>query len=133
MRQPDTQGKSGEAITLVSEKDQNYFGRIESFLEYEVEKLPMPEGLEAGPEYNPKKKSSKGRSGGKKKSSKKSGRKSAKNPDEKGDSKQIKGPDEKGENGEKKVAQGGKPKRHKNHGGRHGHKPKSQPVPAPQE
>lgn len=121
------QGKSGEAITLVSEKDQNYFGRIESFLEYEVEKLPMPEGLEAGPEYNPKKKSSKGRSGSKKKSGKKSGQKQGKKPDEKGVSKQAKNPDEKGGNGENPAAPVGKPKRRKNHGGRHGHKPKAAP------
>lgn len=76
------QGKSGEAITLVSEKDQNYFGRIESFLEYEVEKLPMPEGLEPGPEYNPKKKNRGGNGG--KKSGKKSG-KGNNNTDKKGE------------------------------------------------
>ena len=52
------QGKSGEAITLVSEKDQSYFGRIESFLEYEVEKLPLPEGFEPAPTYEPRKKKS---------------------------------------------------------------------------
>lgn len=50
------QGKSGEAITLVSEKDQHYFGRIEAFLEYEVEKLPLPEGFEPAPAYEPRKK-----------------------------------------------------------------------------
>ena len=52
------QGKSGEAITLVSEKDQHYFGRIEAFLEYEVEKLPLPEGFEPAPAYEPRKKKS---------------------------------------------------------------------------
>ncbi len=43
---------SGEAITLVSVDDQNYFYRIEQFLDYEIEKLPLPNGLE-GPEYKP--------------------------------------------------------------------------------
>ncbi len=45
---------SGEAITLVGEKDQMFFGRIEDFLEKEVEKLPLPAELGEGPEYRPK-------------------------------------------------------------------------------
>jgi len=50
---------SGEAITLVSLEDQTYFYRIEQFLEREIEKLPLPEGLESAPEYNPIKTSKK--------------------------------------------------------------------------
>lgn len=46
---------SGEAITLVSEKDQNYFGKIEAFLEREIEKIPVPEELGDAPAYEPKK------------------------------------------------------------------------------
>ena len=42
----------------MSEKDQHYFGRIEAFLEYEVEKLPLPEGFEPAPAYEPRKKKS---------------------------------------------------------------------------
>ena len=45
-------GKNGRSITLVSEKDQQYFMRIERFLEKEVEKLPVPESLGETPLYN---------------------------------------------------------------------------------
>ena len=45
-------GKNGRSITLVSEKDQQYFMRIERFLEKEVEKLPVPESLGETPIYN---------------------------------------------------------------------------------
>jgi len=132
------QGKSGEAITLVSEKDQNYFGRIESFLGYEVEKLPMPEGLEPGPEYNPRKKNRGGNGGGKK------GGKKGKNPDKMGGSapKQDRGTPH-GRKQEKKVsdtaptapaadvqpkAEGQKRKTHR--GGKNRHKPqKRQAAP----
>ncbi len=44
---------SGEAITLVGQKDQVFFARIEEFLEKEVEKLPMPAELGEAPEYKP--------------------------------------------------------------------------------
>ena len=44
---------SGMAITLVGQDEQNYFHHIEQFLEKDIEKLSMPDGLEAGPEYNP--------------------------------------------------------------------------------
>ncbi len=44
---------SGEAITLVGQKDQLFFARIEEFLEKEVEKLPMPAHLGEAPEYKP--------------------------------------------------------------------------------
>lgn len=43
--------RDGIAITLVNEDDQHYFGRIEKFLEKEVLKNPMPEGMIDGPEY----------------------------------------------------------------------------------
>ncbi len=43
----------GTAITLVSEKDQGSFHKIEQFLGREVPKCPLPESLGASPEYNP--------------------------------------------------------------------------------
>jgi superfamily II DNA/RNA helicase len=45
----------GAAITLVSDKDQPTFKRIEDFLEKEIEKSPVPENLGKAPEYNPAK------------------------------------------------------------------------------
>lgn len=45
-------GKNGRSITLVSEKDQQYFARIERFLEKDVEKLPVPSELGETPIYN---------------------------------------------------------------------------------
>ena len=45
-------GKNGRSITLVSDKDQQYFARIERFLEKDVEKLPIPQSLGEGPVYN---------------------------------------------------------------------------------
>jgi len=54
----------GEAVTLVNDFDQRKFQRIEKMIEKEIEKLPLPEGFETGPEYTPEKKVfSKGRPG----------------------------------------------------------------------
>lgn len=47
-------GAGGSAITLVSEKDQPEFKKIEHFLKKEVEKMPVPEHLGETPEYNGK-------------------------------------------------------------------------------
>ncbi len=43
--------KDGVAITLVSEEDMYYFQQIEKFLEKEIVKNPLPQGLGDGPEY----------------------------------------------------------------------------------
>ncbi|GAB6982713.1 DEAD/DEAH box helicase [Prevotella dentasini] len=43
--------RDGAAITFVSDNDIYYFQQIEKFLEKEVEKVPLPEGLGEGPEY----------------------------------------------------------------------------------
>lgn len=43
----------GEAITLISEKDQQKFAAIERFLKMEIEKRPLPEGLGEAPAYTP--------------------------------------------------------------------------------
>ena len=55
---------SGEAITLVSEKDQNWFARIEKFLEKQIERIPMPAALGEAPAYAPKERAGRGRSRG---------------------------------------------------------------------
>ena len=44
----------GVAITFVSEKDQTRFKAIEDFIEKEVYKIPLPEGLGEAPAYQPK-------------------------------------------------------------------------------
>lgn len=43
--------RDGRAITLINEDDIYYFQQIEKFLEKEVTKLEMPEGLDKGPDY----------------------------------------------------------------------------------
>jgi len=45
---------TGVAISFVNEKDQEKFSRIEKFLEKSIQKIPLPEGLEAGPVYGAK-------------------------------------------------------------------------------
>ena len=44
-------GAEGQAVTLVSEKDQSRFRDIERFLEKTITKNPIPEELGEGPEY----------------------------------------------------------------------------------
>ena len=60
--------RDGVAITLVSDKDMRYFSDIERFLERDIQKNPLPDGLGEGPEYGratprPHHKSSRGRGG----------------------------------------------------------------------
>jgi superfamily II DNA/RNA helicase len=57
--------RDGVAITLISDSDMRYFGDIERFLEREILKNPLPEGLGEGPEYRTAapRKSSRGRGG----------------------------------------------------------------------
>lgn len=43
----------GEAITFISKEEQDKFGKIERFLEREVEKIAMPEQLGEAPAYTP--------------------------------------------------------------------------------
>lgn len=52
---------SGIAITLVSEKDQPRFKSIETFLEKDIHKMPLPEGFGNAPAYEPEKMYSKPR------------------------------------------------------------------------
>jgi superfamily II DNA/RNA helicase len=43
--------KKGEAITFVNPKDQPKFARIEQLIGMKITQNPLPEGLDAGPEY----------------------------------------------------------------------------------
>ena len=43
--------RDGRAVTFVSDADMRYFADIERFLEKTIEKTPLPEGLQHGPEY----------------------------------------------------------------------------------
>ncbi|MCB0697885.1 MAG: DEAD/DEAH box helicase, partial [Chitinophagaceae bacterium] len=62
---------TGTAITFINDKDQEKFARIERLIERELEKQNPPEGIPAGPEYNPRRRGGGGqhkggnRSGGK--------------------------------------------------------------------
>lgn len=61
-------GRGGQAITLISEKDQPQFKQIERFLQKEVHKLDIPQELGEGPIYtgkNQKKQEGRGRTQGK--------------------------------------------------------------------
>ncbi|MBQ7422649.1 MAG: DEAD/DEAH box helicase [Prevotella sp.] len=53
--------RDGIAITFVSERDIHYFKQIEAFLEKQINKVPLPDGMEEGPEYKEKKSSAKSR------------------------------------------------------------------------
>jgi len=57
--------RDGIAITFVSDQDIRYFADIERFLERDIPKNALPEGLGEGPEYKPTapRKSSRGRGG----------------------------------------------------------------------
>lgn len=45
--------RKGKAITFIGPDDMRKFGKIEKLVGYEIPKLPIPEGIPAGPEYNP--------------------------------------------------------------------------------
>ncbi|MBU3675699.1 MAG: DEAD/DEAH box helicase, partial [Chitinophagaceae bacterium] len=56
---------TGEAITLISPQDQRRFHNIETLIESIVPKMPLPEALGEGPNYEPEKRQPReGRSGG---------------------------------------------------------------------
>lgn len=57
--------RDGIAITFVSDSDMRYFADIERFLERDILKNTLPDGLGEGPEYKPSapRKSSRGRGG----------------------------------------------------------------------
>ena len=44
----------GVALTFINEKEQSNFKSIENFLEKEIYKIPIPEGLGEAPEYKPR-------------------------------------------------------------------------------
>ena len=76
--------RDGIAITFVSEKDMRNFSEIERFLERDIHKNPLPEGLGEAPEYHLSSphKSSRGR-GGRRRGSKPQRRNKKRNPKEK--------------------------------------------------
>lgn len=60
---------TGQAITFINEQDQRKFKRIEDMCGYAINKISVPEGLGAGPEYTPEKKMPKQQGGHNKKRS----------------------------------------------------------------
>ena len=56
-------GTKGRAITLVNVEDQEYFKRIEDFIEQDVPKMGVPATLGEAPAYEPKSKQKGGRNG----------------------------------------------------------------------
>lgn len=74
--------RDGVAITFVSDKDMYAFGLIEKFLEKEVEKTPLPDGLGSGPQYVTAKKSGGNGKGNRHGDRKKKGKKSRPKPTE---------------------------------------------------
>lgn len=75
-------GSKGRAITFVSEEDQEFFKRIEDFIEQDVAKMDIPTSLGAAPEYAPEKHKASGKGG---KSAR--GRKASRNSSKGGNSK----------------------------------------------
>ena len=65
----------GTAVTFINERDQQRFGAIETLLEREIDKSPVPEAYGETPVYDPKirRKDEKRRFGGKGKGGKKTG------------------------------------------------------------
>jgi superfamily II DNA/RNA helicase len=74
--------KEGEAITFVNPKDQHKFVRIEKLIGMHVTQNPLPEGMEAGPNYTgeAKKESGNFKSGNKSNFKKREGGKPKNNP-----------------------------------------------------
>ncbi|MFT3885593.1 MAG: DEAD/DEAH box helicase [Flavobacteriales bacterium] len=52
--------RKGTAVTFVNTMQMREFGRIEQLIGYEVRKMPLPEGFEPGPAYEPNAKRAKG-------------------------------------------------------------------------
>jgi superfamily II DNA/RNA helicase len=50
---------TGTAVTMINERDQRRFSSIENLIGQEIVKMPLPEGVGEGPEYNPAMKSKK--------------------------------------------------------------------------
>ncbi|MGB0838687.1 MAG: DEAD/DEAH box helicase [Chitinophagales bacterium] len=46
---------TGVALTFINDKEQRKFAKIEELIEMTINKIPLPEGMSEGPEYNPKK------------------------------------------------------------------------------
>ena len=70
--------RDGVAITLINPEDISRFQQIERFLEKEVEKTPLPEGLSDAPEYKSAERRKGPRGGGKRRGNR-NGRRNGKN------------------------------------------------------
>jgi superfamily II DNA/RNA helicase len=117
--------RDGVAITFVSEQDMRYFADIERFLERDIQKNTLPEGLGEGPEYKTSapRKSSRGR-GGRKRNGKPQHGRSQNSKSQQTKSQQDKSQQDKSEHDESQH-----PKPH--HNRRHHHrKGKSQDKPS---
>jgi ATP-dependent RNA helicase RhlE len=71
----------GEAITLINPDDVKRFKRIEEMIELVVEKVPLPQGFESGPDYANSRPSFKGKKNNKPSNSNRSSKPSRSNSD----------------------------------------------------
>ncbi len=71
----------GEAITLINPDDVKRFKRIEEMIEQVVEKVPLPQGFESGPDYANSRPSFKGKKNNKPSNSNRSSKPSRSNSD----------------------------------------------------
>ena len=94
---------SGEAVTLVSPEDRHYFRRIEVFLKKDIERIPLPEGMETPPAQQAPSREGRGHRGGR----------------NRGHGNRSKGSSD-GDNSKNNGNNGGNA-RHKHRGGRHRH------------
>ena len=116
-------GTKGRAITFVSQEDQEYFKRIEDFIEQDVPKMEVPAELGEAPAYEPKKKEkrgAKGRNGRNRKTHGRSDRKGGgKRRNDKGEKNESKAPAAPKQKTEAQGAPGDAPKKRDNRRHRH--------------
>ena len=116
-------GTKGRAITFVSQEDQEYFKRIEDFIEQDVPKMEVPAELGEAPAYEPKKKEkrgAKGRNGRNRNTHGRSDRKGGgKRRNDKGEKNESKAPAAPKQKTEAQGASGDAPKKRDNRRHRH--------------
>lgn len=116
-------GTKGRAITFVSQEDQEYFKRIEDFIEQDVPKMEVPAELGEAPAYEPKKKEkrgAKGRNGRNRNTHGRSDRKGGgKRRNDKGEKNESKAPAAPKQKTEAQGAPGDAPKKRDNRRHRH--------------
>ena len=104
-------GAEGQAITLVSEKDQPQFRSIEKFLEKDIEKRPVPSELGDAPAYRTDGKS--GGRGGRRNGGRRGGKGQQRKGRKPADGKQSGHKKPEGKKPEGKKPEGRRPKRDK--------------------